>query len=567
MDRVQIAIIAVAAGLLLIWFVTLPDAGIRPSEPAPPEPAPRAEAPLPSGLPPSAARSELGPGATSQAMSRQEMTQSAVELESIVLENDAVRMRVSPLGGRVEEIGLKRFRDRVGPESGEVELVTSGERGTLLLFLGDGPFEGLERVPHSVVRQTQQEVELRVERNGVQVTRKLTLDDTGYGGYLRVTVRNQGATAVEPEFRLVLYGTERQTGAPNHFLNYGLVAAVGGDIERARIEGLGKAGFLDGILGRDLWRGETYPGAADWVGVDSQYFLVAAIPENSREARAFQGSVAVDAGLSMVSYPPFEVPAGHYVERVYRLYLGPKVTLELLAVDERLAASIQAGWALVRPFVTFFSFLLLWTHDHVVPNYGLAIILLTIMLRVLTFPLTQKSMTSMRRFSIIAPEMKELQAKHKEDKEKLQQEMMALYRRKGINPLTAMGGGCLPMLIQMPFLIALYFALPVAIELRHAPFLWIDDLSAPEALADIFGLPIRILPLAMGATMVLQNRLMPSANVDPQQRQMMMWMSVMFIFLFYQFPSGLVLYWFVSNLLGIAQQLLVNSKKQAADAA
>ena len=200
-----------------------------------------------------------------------------------------------------------------------------------------------------------------------------------------------------------------------------------------------------------------------------------------------------------------------------------------------------------------------WIHGNVIANYGMAIILLTIMLRLVTFPLSQRQFKSMRKLGTIAPEMKELQEKHKGDKEKLQSEMMALYRKKGMNPVTAMGGGCIPLLIQMPFLISLYFALQISMDLRHAPFFgWIHDLSAPETLFELAGIPVRVLPLLMGATMVLQQRLMPAQGVDPQQRQMMMWMSVVFIFMFYGFPSGLVLYWFVSNLLGIGQQALIH---------
>ncbi len=141
---------------------------------------------------------------------------------------------------------------------------------------------------------------------------------------------------------------------------------------------------------------------------------------------------------------------------------------------------------------------------------------------------------------------------------------MALYRRKGMNPLTAVGGGCIPMLIQMPFMIALYFALRASIELRHAPFiLWINDLSAPENFLEVFGIPIRPLPLMMGGSQLLQQYMTPTPSADPQQKQMMTMMSLMFVFIFYQFPSGLVLYWFVSNLLGIAQQLFVNRQPRA----
>jgi len=238
-----------------------------------------------------------------------------------------------------------------------------------------------------------------------------------------------------------------------------------------------------------------------------------------------------------------------------------------VSVDPRFANARDVGWQWIRPLVDLFAGILVWTHAHVVSNYGVAIILLTIVLRVLTFPLTQRSMKSMKRFSLIAPEMKAIQEKYANDKAKLQEELMALYRRKGMNPLAAMGGGCIPMLIQMPFMVALYFALQSSIELRHAPFMWwIDDLSAPETLFAVGGIPIRILPLLMGASMILQQRMTPTPNADPQQRQMMMLMSVMFIFLFYQFPAGLVLYWFVSNLLGIGQQLLVNRQRDGAEA-
>jgi YidC/Oxa1 family membrane protein insertase len=200
-----------------------------------------------------------------------------------------------------------------------------------------------------------------------------------------------------------------------------------------------------------------------------------------------------------------------------------------------------------------------------VANYGIAIILLTLLVRVVTYPLTQRSMTSMKRFSLIAPQMKEIQEKYAKDRDKLQEELMKLYRQKGMNPLAAMGGGCVPMIIQMPVMIALYFALQTSMELRHAPFaLWINDLSAPENLVSIAGIPIRLLPLLMGGSMLLQQKLTPAPNADPQQRQMMTLMSVVFTFMFYQFPSGLVLYWFVSNLLGIAQQIWVNRTPVAA---
>jgi YidC/Oxa1 family membrane protein insertase len=396
----------------------------------------------------------------------------------------------------------------------------------------------------------------------------LKLDPTGYGAVLGVAVENRSSELLRPEFRLVWYGVERPKGAPDHFPNFSLAASVDGSVERVAVPGLGQAGLMDGILGRDPWKGKPYSPPVDWVGIDSQYFLAAAVPEKPDEARAFHGPFGESAGLSMLSYPAFEVPAGRYVERSYRLYLGPKIPDAVAAVDARLVSATDVGWRVFRPLVALFEFLLVWTYQNVYANYGAAIILLTILLRVVTFPLTQRSMKSMQRLQVIGPEMKALQEKFKDDRDRLNQEMMALWKRTGINPASAMGGGCVPMLIQFPFLIALYFALQGSIELRHAPFFgWIRDLSVPETLFEVSGLPIRLLPLLMGATMVAQQKMTPAPTADPQQRQMMMWMSILFIFLFYQFPSGLVLYWFVSNLLGIAQQLLVNFSGQRVTAA
>jgi YidC/Oxa1 family membrane protein insertase len=438
-------------------------------------------------------------------------------------------------------------------------LVTADARGALFVFLGPEPLRSLEATDYQIVSSDARSIELRAEKAGLSVTRRLALDDAGYGGRMTVSIRNDSDATLLPKLDVVLYGQERSVSAPDHFLNYSLVASVDGAVEHAPVAGIGTAGFLGGLLGRSAPTGTSYPAPVEWVGVDSQYFLLAAVSENPRESTDFLGPLGRDLVQSALGSPSFEVPPGTGVERSYRLFFGPKVPEIVAAVDPRLEGSINAGWAIVRPLVHLFEAMLRWTHDHVIANYGVAIILLTLLVRVVTFPLTQRSMKSMKRFSVIAPQMKELQAKYANDRDKLQEEMMKLYRQKGMNPLSAMGGGCVPILVQMPFMIALYFALQTSIELRHAPFaFWINDLSAPENLLSIAGVPLRLLPLLMGASMLLQQRMTPTPNADPQQKQMMTLMSVVFTFMFYQFPSGLVLYWFVSNLLGIAQQLFVN---------
>ncbi|MCL4235083.1 MAG: membrane protein insertase YidC, partial [Deltaproteobacteria bacterium] len=201
------------------------------------------------------------------------------------------------------------------------------------------------------------------------------------------------------------------------------------------------------------------------------------------------------------------------------------------------------GWfsAIAKLLVRFLQLLYGWTG-----NWGIAIIITTVIIKVLLYPLTYKSYKSMKAMSALAPLMQELREKHKEDRERLNQEMMALYKAHNVNPAS----GCLPMLLQLPIFLAFYRALYGTIELRHAPFAWwIQDLSAPD--------PYYVTPIIMGATMVITQKMTPT-SADPIQQKMMMLMPVVFTFMFLSFPSGLVLYWLVSNLLTIAQQFSMN---------
>jgi YidC/Oxa1 family membrane protein insertase len=556
MDRLQIAAIAVAVALVAasLW--------LRPSTPPPAaEPAPVGESQ--SSPPPAPAP------ATAVVPQETDVAPRVTTGEPLVtLHNDAVEMQVSTVGARVNGIDLLQYPATIDRGSGPVQLETSEHRGSMFLFLGPEPLRSLEAAPCQVTESNAHRVTLRVEREGVTVTRTVELDDAGYGGLFTVKLDNAGHETLHPKLELVFYGHDHAVTSPDHFPKYSLVASVDGAVKRTPIQGISSTGLVGSLLGRGPPTGTPYASPVDWVGVDSQYFLLAAVPQNANDASAFLGPTGVDSGQAALSLQPFDVPPGTGVERSYRLYFGPKVDAAVDAVDPRLARGIDMGYAFVRPLVTAFSALLRWTHDHVVANYGIAIILLTILVRVIAFPLTQRSMKSMRKVGELAPQMKEIQEKYANDREKMQQELMKLYSQKGANPLTPLAGGCLPMLIQMPVMFGLYYALQSSIELRHAPFaFWIRDLSAPENLFSVAGVPIRVLPLLMGGSMLLQQRLSPAPNADPQQRQMMTLMSVMFTFMFYQFPAGLVLYWFVSNLLGIAQQLLVNRGPATATAA
>jgi YidC/Oxa1 family membrane protein insertase len=253
-----------------------------------------------------------------------------------------------------------------------------------------------------------------------------------------------------------------------------------------------------------------------------------------------------------------ELPPGQRVARELRIYIGPKESERLNEIGAHLDEAIPKGW--FAPLTNFFIWLLAIIHG-VLPNYGVAIVAITILVRVLMVPILAKQMKSMKRMGELQPRMKAIQEKYGDDRQKQSEEMMKLYKETGFNPVA----GCLPMILQLPVFIGLYYALQGAVELRHAPFVaWINDLSAPETLFVIPGLelPIRVLPLLMGGSMILQQSLTPMTTMDPAQAKMMKWMlPSVFTIMFYQFASGLVLYWLVSNVLGIAQQWYTNRQK------
>lgn len=232
----------------------------------------------------------------------------------------------------------------------------------------------------------------------------------------------------------------------------------------------------------------------------------------------------------------------------YKYFAGPKETKILAKAHEKLAASIDYGWFhfIAKPLLMIMNFFNTYTH-----NYGISIILLTILIKLIFFPLSHKSYRSMKKMQEIQPKLEELRKKYANDKEALNREIMLLYRRYGVNPVS----GCLPMLIQIPFFIALYQTLMHAIELRHAPFFgWIHDLSGPD--------PYYITPIVMGATMLIQQVLTPSSG-DSTQKRMMYILPVVFTFMFLKFPSGLVIYWLINNVFSIIQQLYTLKTQRA----
>ena len=287
------------------------------------------------------------------------------------------------------------------------------------------------------------------------------------------------------------------------------------------------------------------PARIRWGGYADTYFLAAIIPPEN-DVNHLLISAVKGTTLTRLTIPWKQEPVS------YEIYVGPKDFTALNAVNQSLDRAIDFGWFhfIARPLVQLLRF----SHS-LTGNYGVDIILLTLLVKLIFFPLTNKSFRSMAQMREVQPLMERLREQYKDDREKLNKEMMELYKSRKVNPL----GGCLPMLVQMPVFIGLYQALSFAIELRQAPFFgWIQDLSMPDRLGSLdlwFIAPpgIPVLTLFMGGTMVIQQALTPAMG-DPMQQKMMMFMPVIFTVMFVNFPSGLVLYWLVNNVLSIAQQ-------------
>ena len=403
-------------------------------------------------------------------------------------------------------------------------------------------------------------IAFRYERNGVIVRKIYSLDDDSYALRLHVEVRNDSGAPIEPVFTVLWPAAKRDD---QEFKEEGFVVFHEGKVEKHPLGSLGQTGFLSSLLGRGEYVDPEYHGDLDWLGVQTTYFLGVLLPDDRNFAEArIHALTKGESGVAELSFPAVKLASGQAVEQEFRAYLGPKEVDRLEAVGRHTVRSIDLGYTWIEPLVLGFGWLLRALYS-IVPNYGVAIILLTIMVRIVTMPLTNRQMRSMERMRRLQPKVKELQDKHSDDRQKQSEEMMKLYRTEGVNPL----GGCFPMLLQLPVFIGLFYALRSSIELRQAPFVgWINDLSAPETLFVVPGLeiPIRVLPIVMGVSMVVQQKLTPTASADPAQARMMMTiMPIMMTVLFYQFASGLVLYWFVSNILAITHQLLIGRKIRA----
>ena len=513
-----------------------------------------------------------------------EARQAGIDSPRVAIDSLRLHGSISRLGGRLDSVTLRDYHETADEESPEIVLLSP--RDAARPYFADFGWitaQGAVALPQAdtlwsadrAVLTTEKPVTLRWDNGaGLSFTRRIEIDDA-FVFTVTQAVRNGTAAPVDlvPFSRIARFSTASESMLPFKPLfifQDGALGVFGEDYREADYEDMRNAYDAAGRNPRALDE-YRYRASGGWLGMTDKYWLVALIPD---QQTPFQGSfeyVPVDGGTTdsfqtIYEAEPLTVNPGQTVSLTSHLFAGAKELSLLDRYEEALGAkrldlAVDFGptWFLSKPMFYVIDFF-----NRATGNFGVAILLLTICVRVLLFPLANKAYASMSRMRKLQPEMIRLRERFKDDKQRMNSELMKLYREQKANPVA----GCLPLLAQIPVFFALYYMLFVTIEMRHAPFFgWIDDLSAPDPMTFItaFGLLdwpapefmlIGIWPLLFGATMWLQMKLNPQP-MEPIQQKILMALPIVFLFLFARFPAGLVVYWTWNNVLSIGQQWLI----------
>ena len=498
-------------------------------------PAPAAPATVPSGAPPAG-------------------TAAPVAGQTIEIHTDLYAADIDTVGGVISRVALDKHRDAQDSAKPYLALQRNADRTFVAQagLIGEGLpnhrtlYEALPGPRSLAPGQNELQVKLQATAaNGDKVVQTLTFHRGSYVVDVAFDVTNAENVAIRPEAYFQLMRDTKHVGVQSSMAPASFVGpVVYNDQDKFKKVDFGE---IDKEAA-DPSRKPAYTRQTDngWIGMIEHYFVAAWLPpENGKVPRQFY-TTKLDNGLytAGVRYADGTIPPGGTGVIQSRLYVGPQ--------DQDVLGKLAPGLDLVVDYGIFtiiaapLFLLLKWLHS-LLGNWGWAIIVMTVLIKAAFFPLNAASARSMGKMKIVAPKMKALQEQYANDKQQLQVKMMELYKQEKINPL----GGCLPILVQIPVFIALYWVLLSAVELRHAPWIgWIHDLSAPD--------PWFILPVVYAVTAYLQVKLSPTPISDPVQAKVMQFMPVAFSIMFLFFPSGLVLYWLVNNLLQIAQQWQVN---------
>lgn len=425
--------------------------------------------------------------------------------ENFVLFDDGMRHVYSAQGGLIGE-GLPNHRTRYRLPAGELALAPDQDQMTVRL---EAP-----------------------EQDGVRVAKLLTFTRGSYVIDVEYEIENRRAEALDAH----AYFQFARDGQAAEAVEVFGVSTFTGPAVYTDAEKFQKVQFEDIDDRSAKFATQARDG---WIAMVQHYFVGAWLPQGDAQREFYARKVGPDLYTAGVILPLAAISSGETGRVGVELYAGPQEQDHLSAIAEGLDLVVDYGWLTVIAAPLFW--VLSWLHD-LTGNWGWAIILVTVLIKLVFFPLSATSYKSMAKMRVLGPRMQRIKELYGDDKPKMQQEIMAMYRNEKINPL----GGCLPILVQIPVFISLYWVLLGSVEMRHAPWiLWIQDLSAKD--------PYFILPVLMGASMMIQMKLNP-APPDPIQAKVMMALPVVFTVMFLWFPSGLVLYWVVNNILSIAQQ-------------
>ena len=502
-----------------------------------------------------------------------EVTKKTRNIDRINIINDELQGSISLLGARIDDLVLKKYRKTLDPESDQIRFLKKiDEREPFFIQFGwSSPNKNKVPNGNTVWKGSKSSLDpnnpVTLTWNngeGLKFSQIISIDDN-YMIKVIQKVKNETNNSVN----LYPYGLIRRSGEPKttdfFVLHEGPLGVFDGSLKEHSYSDLKETGQK----GMSIKTEEN----GGWIGITDKYWMAALIPDQNTNSnftfRYVNNSASYQTDfLGELS----KIPANGEIEIVSRVFSGAKKLNLLDKYEEDLKIknfdlAIDFGWFyfLTKPFFYALS----WA-NNILGNFGLAILAITVVVKIIFFPLANKSYKSMARMRVLTPQLQQLRERFGNDRQKMNMEMMALYKREKVNP----AAGCLPILVQIPVFFALYKVLFVSIEMRQAPFFgWIRDLSAldPTSIFNLFGLlpystdflpdflNLGIWPLLMGATMVLQQRLNPKPP-DPVQAQIFAWMPVVFTFLLATFPAGLVIYWTWNNLLSIAQQWIITRK-------
>ncbi len=538
--------IILAAIGVVIWLLVVRWSGFEGIQPVQPVADQQSQIPIQMQYPNESTATSTLPSLADEPVINETYVDS--EHQYISVKTDVIEVTLDTLGGDIVEVKLLKNLTEMAVDGGQPITLLTRSNGDLFVaesgLIGkDGTDTAKGRPQFNSVSSSYEllegesslNVDLVYVQNGVDIVKRFEFKPSNYQIGISYLINNPTSASWSATF----FGQfKRDDHEPESSASAGMKPYLGAAL-REQDQNYAKYSFSD--MEDDTVKSSIEGG---WLAFVQHYFVSAwVLPSDEKNRYSLRKLSGQDIYLMAVTGERIDVAAGSQGEYRVDLYVGPKDQATLKELAEYLDLTIDYGflWMLAKPI-----FALLEIIHNVLGNWGWSIILLTLFIKILLYPLSAASLRSMAKMRSLQPEMARIKELHSDDRQKAGQEQMALFKKHQVNPL----GGCFPMLLQMPVFIALYWVLSESVEIRHSPWIfWIQDLSAKD--------PLFILPLIMGASMYLMQKLQPTPT-DPMQAKVFQFMPIMFTFFFIMFPAGLVLYWTVNNLLSILQQWYVN---------